>query len=175
MEASDRIRPVSGPHQHIRSSRFTPRMWFLTGTENHGLVEANTFRMAETEHAEPVKLAREQARARIKSCCRNHEDQHSISTNPAIAVVKENEFHSLVAVRPQFRVVWRVEVQQRTAFRLDLALKCATVDSWNSSLSGCNGTVDIDFNCRQMRPCAIRNLQKCAAVAGTRVYSTVGS
>src|SRR6266536_3507529 len=175
MEASDRIQPVSSPHQHIRSSRVTRLMWFLTRTENHGLVEANTFRMAETEHAELVKLARQQARTRIKSCCRNHEHQHSISTNPAIAVVEEYEFHSLIAVRPQFCVVWRVEVQKRTAFRLDLALKCATVDSWNSSLGGYNGTVGIDLNCRHMCACAIRNLQKCAAVAGTRVYSTVGS
>src|SRR6266496_4710415 len=87
MEASDRIQSVSGPHQHIRSSRFTPRMWFLTGTENHGLVEANTIRIVEAEHTEPVKLAREQARTRTKSCCRNHENQHSISTNPAIAIV----------------------------------------------------------------------------------------
>src|SRR5437660_12574748 len=107
METSDRIRPVSGPHQQIRSSRFTQRMWFLTGTENHGLVEANTFRMVEAERPQPVKLAREQARTRIKSCCRNHEHQHSISTNPAIAVVEEYEFHSLIAVRPQFCVIRR--------------------------------------------------------------------
>jgi hypothetical protein len=150
-------------------------MWFLTGTENHGLVEANTFRMVEAEHAQPVKLAGQQARTRIKSCCRNHENQHSISTNPAIAMVEEYEFHSLIAVRPQFCVVWRVEVQKRTGFRLDLALKCAAMDGRNSSLSGCSGTVGINLNCRQMRPGAIRNLQKCAAVAGTRVYSTVGS
>src|SRR6266496_3623790 len=175
MEASDRIQSVSGPHQHIRSSRFTPRMWFLTRTEDHGLVEANTIRMAETEHAEPVKLAGQQARTRIKSRRRNHEYQHPISANPAIAVVEEQEFHSLIAVRSEFRVVWRIEVQKRTAFRLDLALKCAAMDGRNSSLSGCSGTVGINLNCHQMRPCAIRNLQKCAAVAGTRVYSTVGS
>src|SRR5438552_4112819 len=98
----------------------------------------------------------------------------SISTKPSIAVVEEHEFHSPIAVRSEFRVVWRVEVQKRTTFRLDLALKCATVDGWNSFLSGCSGTVGIDLNCRQIRLCAIRNLQKCAAVTGTRVYSTVG-
>src|SRR6266496_3417040 len=173
MEASDRIRPVSGPHQHIRSSRFTPRMWFLTGTENHGLVEANTIRIVEAEHAQPVKLAREQARTRTKSCCRNHEYQHPISANPAIAVVEEYEFHSLIAVRSEFRVVWRVEVQKRTAFRLDLALKCATVDGCDSPLDASCDTIRVNFNGGKMiarTPC---DLQEGGTVAGAWIYGCI--
>ena len=173
MEASDRIQPVSGPHQHIRSSRFTPRMWFLTRTEDHGLVEANTIRMAETEHAEPVKLAGQQARTRIKSRRRNHEYQHPISANPAIAVVEEYEFHSLIAVRSEFRVVWRVEVQKRTAFRLDLALKCATVDGCDSPLDASCDTIRVNFNGGKMiarTPC---DLQEGGTVAGAWIYGCI--
>ncbi len=88
-------------------------------------------------------------------------------------MVEEYEFHSLIAVRSEFCVVWRVEVQKRTAFRLDLTVKCAAVDGCDSPLDASCGTIRVNFNGGKMiarTPC---DLQEGGTVAGAWIYGCI--
>src|SRR5207245_4941179 len=122
---------------------------------------------------ESIELASQQSCTRIKCCYGDHKHQHTVSSYPAIAVLQKNQLHSSIAVRPQFSVVWRIQVQKRAAVSLHFALKDAAVDGRDSPLDATRGAIGVDFNCSEVSARTIGNLQQCGAVTRTRIYGSV--
>lgn len=80
-------------------------MGFLAFPKYHDLFEAGGFRMFEAKHAEPLKLAGQEPRTGTQGSDRDDKHQHTLGDDPAEAVFEKNELHSLIAVRPEFRIV----------------------------------------------------------------------
>jgi len=86
---------------------------------------------------------------------------------------EEAQLHSLVAVRPELRILRRVQVQQRAAFRWHFALEGAAVNGRDASLGASRSAVRVNFYRGHMGACTSCNCQERAAVAGAWINGLV--
>lgn len=74
---------------------------------------------------------------------------------------------------PEFRVVRRIQVQERAAFRWHLALEGAAMNGLDSLLAASRCAVGVNLNRTQMSACVLCDFQECAAVASAWVDGLV--
>jgi hypothetical protein len=101
---------VARANQRLSTSGIASSMGLLALAKQDHLLESDTFRVCQTKDANPFKLAGQEPCTRTQRSNGNDKHQHALSDNPAVAVLKEHELHSLVVVRPQFSVVGRIQV-----------------------------------------------------------------
>src|SRR5207237_4148882 len=110
---------VAGMHQRIRAVGIAAGMCLLAFPKHHDLLESDGFWMFEPKHPDPLKLAGQEPCASTEHSDRDDEHQHAFGDDPAEGMFEEHKLHPLIAVRPQFAVVWRMQVQERAVFSRD--------------------------------------------------------
>src|SRR5581483_5128580 len=101
---------VARTNQGLSTGGIASSMRLLALAKQGHLLESDTFRVCQTKDANPFKLAGQEPCTRTQHSNRNDKHQHAVGNDPAVAMLKEHELHSLVVVRPQFSIVGRIQV-----------------------------------------------------------------
>src|SRR5581483_1560248 len=101
---------VARANQGFSTSGITSSVRLLALAKQDHLLESQTFRVRKAKDANSFKLAGQEPRTPTQHSNGNDKHQHALSHDPAEAMLKENELHSLVVVRPQFSIVGGIQV-----------------------------------------------------------------
>ena len=138
-------------------------------TENNDLFVGNSLRFGESIDRFVLELWRQNRPAIVDTIVRHHHHENAARSNPACGVFQKKPLHALVLSFTDFKVVWRVEVQERERFHWSMSIEGAALDHFVEDVTRFVCTVRIQFDSISCYRCTLTQSKQRRSSPGTRI------